>query len=484
VASLQVVIGNAWAEIVDVMKADIPGDPLQYLRQPVVGAAAQSGCRVVPLVVAFPVNTFELMLDIEQPQTGCAGYGDRDRLNEQVRGHTEHPALQDRADRQRRVQSCERQVGLLAEKEGELRQRESSLGSQADTLSGSVQRALDHLPESYRNELPDLSLAASELQSALSILIERVKGASAAITHARGRTEDAFAGVQRIVSTENFRQLEPRVAEHLLRYSHASAATERASLMTRIDERVAVVASEVDNQQRDQNACLQQLNQHVAHADDLLRRAVRCSKIPEDAFSYAGERMLKMARSYRDVSPDVVMSQLSIWLEEQAVNGRAPADGAKLAAELLHRVHGGRALGIEILKPKRDAIQPYMPVERIGLSGGEVVAVAMMLYSVIQKMAVDERADTSGASSGGFLLLDNPYGASNLLEHVTLQMSLAKLLGIQLYVATCVEDKNVLNLFPTISRLVQAERVLRNGVPQYVRVRSADFVVKDTSDAA
>jgi hypothetical protein len=97
---------------------------------------------------------------------------------------------------------------------------------------------------------------------------------------------------------------------------------------------------------------------------------------------------------------------------------------------------------------------------------------------------VDERADARGTSSGGFLLLDNPYGASNLLEHVTLQMALAKTLGIQLFVTTCVEDKNVLNLFPTISRLVQAEKVYRNGVPQYVRVRSADFVVKETSDAA
>lgn len=388
-----------------------------------------------------------------------------------------------RVGREQARASCQAQIGLFVVKESELRSRETTLGSQADTLSGSLQRALDHLPEPYRNELPDLSLASSELSSALSMLIARLKDASAAIANARNRTEGAFAGVRQIVGTEGFRQLEPRVAEHLLRHSHASASAERTSLMTRIDERVAVVSSEVDNQQRDQNSCLQQLNQHVAHADDLLRRAVRCSKIPEDAFSYAGERMLKMARSFRDVPPDVVMSQLSSWLDEQAVNGRVPADGAKLAAELLHRVHAGRSLGIEILKPKRDAIRPYMPVDSIGLSGGEGVTVAMMLYTVIQKMAVDERVEVSG-SSGGFLLLDNPYGASNLLEHVTLQMSLAKLLGIQLFVATCVEDKNVLNLFPTISRLVQAERVLRNGVPQYVRVRSADFVVKDTSDAA
>ena len=77
-----------------------------------------------------------------------------------------------------------------------------------------------------------------------------------------------------------------------------------------------------------------------------------------------------------------------------------------MAAELLSRIHGGRALDIEILKPKRDAIQPYMRVDRMGLSGGEGVTVAMMLYAVIQKMAMDERAEDKNASSGGFLMLD------------------------------------------------------------------------------
>jgi hypothetical protein len=389
-----------------------------------------------------------------------------------------------RAVREQARESCRAQLRILSEKDSELRAKESTLSSGVSALSGSLERAQDHLPESYRNELPDLSLSINELPSALSNLVDRLKNSNAAIAIARSKAENAFARVRQIVGAELFRQLEPRVAEHLVRYDSATASAERVVLMTRIDERIAIVTSEVENQQRDQSTCLQQLSQHVAHADDLLRRAVRCSKIPEDAFSYAGQRMLTMTRALRDVPPDAAMNQLSIWLDEQAANGRVPADGAKLAAELLNRVHSGRSLEIKILKPKRDAIRPYMPVESIGVSGGEGVTVAMMLYTVIQKMAVDERADTSGSGSGGFLLLDNPYGASNLLEHVTLQMSLAKTLGIQLFVATCVEDKNVLNLFPTLSRLVQAERVLRNGVPQYVRVRSADFVFKGSSDAA
>ncbi len=108
----------------------------------------------------------------------------------------------------------------------------------------------------------------------------------------------------------------------------------------------------------------------------------------------------------------------------------------------------------------------------------------MMLYTVIQKMAMDERAEDKNAASGGFLMLDNTYGMSNMMEHIVLQMTMADVLGIQLFVTTCSEDKHVLNMFPTITRLVQAEQVLSNGVPQYNRVRSGDYLFKESGHAA
>ena len=193
---------------------------------------------------------------------------------------------------------------------------------------------------------------------------------------------------------------------------------------------------------------------------------------------------MKIKRRLRDLPADIVRNQLSIWLDEQVLTGRVPSDGALLAAELLNRVHAGRALEIEILKPKRDAIQPYMRVDRMGLSGGEGVTVAMMLYTVIQKMAMDERTDGKSAASGGFLMLDNTYGMSNMMEHIVLQKTMADLLDIQLFVTTCSEDKHVLNMFPTITRLVQGERVLLDGQPKYIRVRSGDYLLKGTDRAA
>jgi hypothetical protein len=208
-------------------------------------------------------------------------------------------------------------------------------------------------------------------------------------------------------------------------------------LQARLAERMAVVSSEIENQLRDQNACLDQLRLHVIHADDLLGRAARCSKIPEQAPAYAGERILKVRRRLRDLPTEIIRNQLSIWLDEQALNGRVPSDGAMLAAELLARVHG-RPLDIELLKPKRDAIEPYMPVDR----------------------------------------------TSNMMEHIILQKTMADVLDIQLFVTTCSEDKHVLNMFPTITRLVQGERVLIDGQARYIRVRYADYLLKEADRAA
>jgi hypothetical protein len=211
---------------------------------------------------------------------------------------------------------------------------------------------------------------------------------------------------------------------------------------------------------------------------------MRCSRIPDHVALYGGQRILKIKRRLRDVPPEIVRNQLAVWLDEQVTTGRVPSDGAMVAAELLKRVHTGRPLEIEILKPKRDAIQPYQRVDRMGLSGGEGVTVAMMLYTVIQKMAMDERTDGRNAASGGFLMLDNTYGMSNMMEHIVLQKMMADVLDIQLFVTTCSEDKHVLNMFPGITRLVQGERVLVDGQAKYIRVRYADYLLKGTDRAA
>ena len=386
--------------------------------------------------------------------------------------------------REEAAEALEANIKTLERAHKTLEGRHSDIKGKLTTVNALHKRAEGHLPEANRAELPDLSLRMEELEAALD---ERVTSLSQAVQNIKsleGEADDLFEKVRQLIESESFRQLEPNVSENLRRYSARNAGAERIALHERLAERIALVQGEIDNQLRDQNACLEQVRLHAMHADDLLRRAVRCSKIPDEAPVFGGERILKIKRRLSDIAPDVIRSQLGIWLDEQIATNRVPKDGAALAAEILNRIHGGRPLDIELLKPKRDAIQPYMKVDRMGVSGGEGVTVAMMLYTVIQRMAMDERTDGKTASSGGFLMLDNTYGTSNLMEHITLQRAMADVLDIQLFVTTCSEDKHVLNMFPTITRLVQGGRVLQDGIPKYLRVRSGDYLLKGSGHAA
>lgn len=68
-ALLEVVVGDTGTDMVNVMKADVAGYPLEKPGQFVVGSSLQRRADRVPLVVACPVDAFELMLDVEEPDT-------------------------------------------------------------------------------------------------------------------------------------------------------------------------------------------------------------------------------------------------------------------------------------------------------------------------------------------------------------------------------------------------------------------------------
>jgi hypothetical protein len=59
--------------VVDVVVADVGGEPVQPPRQVVEGAAVDGGAVEVPLLAVVPVGLLELVLDVEQPDAERAG---------------------------------------------------------------------------------------------------------------------------------------------------------------------------------------------------------------------------------------------------------------------------------------------------------------------------------------------------------------------------------------------------------------------------
>ena len=53
--------------MMNVMKADVAAEPSQYSGEIVKGTPFESRLKKIPLLVTDPINSFELMLDVEEP---------------------------------------------------------------------------------------------------------------------------------------------------------------------------------------------------------------------------------------------------------------------------------------------------------------------------------------------------------------------------------------------------------------------------------
>ena len=74
----QVVVGDLGAQVMDVMKTDVPGEPLQNERQFIEGTALQPCLYKFPALVVVPVGWVKVVLDVEEPDPDrCTDHEDR-----------------------------------------------------------------------------------------------------------------------------------------------------------------------------------------------------------------------------------------------------------------------------------------------------------------------------------------------------------------------------------------------------------------------
>jgi hypothetical protein len=107
---------NPAGQVVDMVDADVSGDPSQDRRKVVVRTAGKGGIGYVPLVLAAPARVFELVLDVEEPHAGHRrekhrgkehegkhlpaaepGEAGQDGRNRRVRRHGAEPVLPSRS---------------------------------------------------------------------------------------------------------------------------------------------------------------------------------------------------------------------------------------------------------------------------------------------------------------------------------------------------------------------------------------------------
>ena len=93
----------------------------------------------------------------------------------------------------------------------------------------------------------------------------------------------------------------------------------------------------------------------------------------------------------------------------------------------------------------------HMPIDKVTVSGGELLTAAMMIYLVLARLRAESMH--RGAGEAGILIMDNPLGKANKALLLKTQIGLADAMAIQLFYTTGVQDTSALAEFENIVRL-------------------------------
>lgn len=111
-AGLEAIVGDAAVEMMDVVQADIAGEPLENFGQAIVAAALETGMDAVPFFMTLPVVRVKLMLNIKHPDADCRGKDDDRQVDHEKVGDAEVVATGNDAGKDREIEHVD--TGTLA----------------------------------------------------------------------------------------------------------------------------------------------------------------------------------------------------------------------------------------------------------------------------------------------------------------------------------------------------------------------------------
>ena len=181
---------------------------------------------------------------------------------------------------------------------------------------------------------------------------------------------------------------------------------------------------------------------------------VRDGRIPEHVPRFGGQPVFRMSADLSRVAVAQRKDILRSYISDLAEADRVPETGQDIATELMGRMTaalGRETLGIRLLKPKGEGDTEHMPIDKVTVSGGELLTAAMMIYLVLARLRAESMH--KGAGEAGVLIMDNPLGKANKALLLKTQIGLADAMGIQLFYTTGVQDTSALAEFENIVRL-------------------------------
>ena len=304
---------------------------------------------------------------------------------------------------------------------------------------------------SERIELPRHEEVAALVNDTVSGL-GRVR---AALSEVEKHVFKSYDDIRKFVSSSAFSRLEGEreVALHLSANDPLDAAAHAPGTAGLIDDRLKSIEHDLSRLDDDLQACIEELDHLLRTALHVVRRMVRDGRIPDHVPRFGGLPVFRIGADLSRIAATQRREILRRYITDLVKDDRVPERGQDIAAEMVERTTaalGRSTLDIRLLKPKGEGDTEHMPIERVTVSGGELLTAAMMIYLVIAKLRAD--AMHEGTGEAGVLILDNPLGKANKALLLKTQIGLADAMGIQLFYATGVQDTSALAVFENIVR--------------------------------
>ena len=304
---------------------------------------------------------------------------------------------------------------------------------------------------SERIELPRHEEVAALVNDTVSGL-GRVR---AALSEVEKHVFKSYNDIRKFVSSSAFSRLEGEreVALHLSANDPLDAAAHAPGTAGLIDDRLKSIEHDLSRLDDDLQACIDELDHLLRAALHVVRRMVRDGRIPGHVPRFGGQPVFRIGADLSRIAATHRREILRSYITDLVKDDRVPERGQDIAAEMVERMTaalGRSTLDIRLLKPKGEGDTEHMPIERVTVSGGELLTAAMMIYLVIARLRAD--AMHEGTGEAGVLILDNPLGKANKALLLKTQIGLADAMGIQLFYATGVQDTSALAAFENIVR--------------------------------
>lgn len=322
--------------------------------------------------------------------------------------------------------------------------------------------------------VPDSAFA----QQAAALIAEHQRTRKA--TAGAGATaRKAFDQLRAGAASAALQEVEPDIAQQLLRNEFEAACADSTRLLDGLADRIGAVQSSLDSMREDFDACLGELLNLSNSAITLLSSAATNKRVPVGAPYVGGKPIVKMRARFSELSHEVRRQQLSNYLDDLIESTVVPAKGAELVADAVQRIHG-KPLGLQMLKMVPDEALQYVAVDKIQNSGGEGVVMAMFLYMLINQLRAETQAKLKKAG-GGPLILDNPFAKATTPTLWQAQRLLAQAMDVQLIFATALPDYNTVGEF---GRFVRLRKAGKNSKTGRWHLEAADFKLNEAPGTA